>query len=63
MSKFAEARQNMLDEAREQAEKLTKRRLQDDGFDFHAEKENAINSGVAVGDVVTPSEEKAKGKK
>ena len=44
MSKVATEKHNWLDEVKADAEKATKRRLEDDGFDFHAEKEDAINA-------------------
>lgn len=44
MSKVSEAKKNWLDEVKADAEKLTKRRLADDGFDSHNEKESAINA-------------------
>ena len=43
MSKVATAKMNWLDEVKADAEKLTKRRLEDEGFDSHSEKEGAIN--------------------
>lgn len=58
MSKFGEKRRTALDEVREAAEQLTKRRLQDDNFDFHAERESEVNAqeGVTEG---TPVREAA----
>ena len=44
MSKVATDKRNWLDEVKADAEKLTKRRLEDDGFESHVEKENAINA-------------------
>lgn len=35
---------NYLDQIKEEAEALTLRRLQDDGFELHKEKEDAINA-------------------
>lgn len=44
MSKQATERRNWLEQVKEDAEKLTLRRLQDDGFESHEEKENTINA-------------------
>lgn len=65
MSKVADNRRNALDEAREAAEKLTLRRLSDDNFDLHKEKEDWVNNteGVTEGTpvsqarVINPSED------
>lgn len=38
---------NWLDQVKEDAEKITLRRLQDDGLDLHTEKETAINDAEA----------------
>lgn len=56
MSKVATNKRNWLDQVKEDAEKLTLRRLQDDGLDEfspdHEEKEKAINDAEAKAEVV-----------
>lgn len=47
MSKVADAKHNWLDQVKEDAAKATKRRLKDDGFQEHEEKEKAINDAEA----------------
>lgn len=44
MSKVASDKKNWLDQIKEDAERITKRRLEDDGFDSHQAKEDAINA-------------------
>lgn len=56
MSKLADARRNQLDEVREAAEKLTKRRLEDDGLNMHQEKENWVNQTEGVTESTPVSE-------
>lgn len=58
MSRFADDKRTALDEVREAADRLTRRRLADDNFDFHAEREREVNSqeGVTEG---TPVREAA----
>jgi UDP-N-acetylmuramyl tripeptide synthase len=43
-----DAVQNQLDEVKEAAEKLTKRRLEEDGLDMHQEKEDWVNNTEGV---------------
>lgn len=47
MSKVADNKRNWLEDVKADAEKLTRRRLEDDGFDLHQEKEDAINAAEA----------------
>ena len=43
MSKQSQQKRSWLDEVKADAEKITKRRLADDGLEMHEEKEKAIN--------------------
>lgn len=43
MSQASDSRRNYLEQIKEDAEKLTRRRLEDANFDFHEEKEREIN--------------------
>jgi hypothetical protein len=51
---------NWLEQVKEDAEKLTLRRLKDDGVDLHSEKEDAINAAEARADKAQEAEVVAK---
>jgi F0F1-type ATP synthase membrane subunit b/b' len=60
MSKASENRRNWLEQIKDEAEKQTRRRLEDADFDFHKEKEDAINAAEGVTEGTPVSEAEAK---
>jgi hypothetical protein len=47
MSQVASAKKNWLDQIKADAERITRRRLEDEGFDSHQDKEDALNAAEA----------------